>query len=109
MTVQCSQAQMQEEQAVRGPATATPSSIQRPSLTRDRRADSRDSSHERIVTVEISQELLAALKVEHARLSAQANPSLSWDRFLRGLITVGLRQLEGLTDEQLLGLLQEDI
>jgi hypothetical protein len=64
------------------------------------------------LVVEISEEHLEALRNEHARLSREATPTLSWDRFLHACLAIGLDRLQrmsaleafeladGLTDER---------
>lgn len=106
MTVQGSQAQMQEEQADARPAAPMPPSFQRPGSTGDGYAASPDSSYERILTVEVSEELADALRAEHSRLG---NPSpLDFAKFLNVTLLIGLDDMKDRNLEELLSLAEEN-
>ena len=55
------------------------------------------------LVVEISEELEQALRSEHVRLSAEANPTLiGWDLFLAGCLIIGLDRLAQISAEEAL-------
>jgi hypothetical protein len=64
-------------------------------LTTETALDERTSESTRALAVEIAEEELQALRSQHARLSAEANPRLiGWGLFLAGCLIIGLDELK---------------
>jgi len=56
--------------------------------------DERTTESACALALEISEQLEQALRSEHMRLSAEANPTaIEWDLFLAGCLTIGLDRL----------------
>jgi len=69
-----------------------------------------ERTSERQLSIEIPSDLMSQLQTEYARRRAESNPgTITFDAFLQIIIDVGLERLLGVTAEEALVLVEEDL